>query len=140
MKTRRFMVIIIALALTLPAQFLNTSRAELGKYWAQLLTPTAGQVLYPGQIIKVEWRSWLPPVDLHECETEIWMSLDGGITYTILLSPWMDPNLHFFYWTVPNTPTNTAVLEIRFGCEAAYPESYAPQPASQFVIKPSPGT
>ena len=138
MRTRGFMVIIIALALTLPAQFLNTSRAASWKYWAQLLTPTAGQVLYPGQKIKVEWRSWLPPVDLHECETEIWMSLDGGSTYTILLSPYMDPNVHFFFWTVPNTPTNTAVLEIRFGCEPGYPESYAPQPASMFTIAKSP--
>ena len=31
-------------------------------------------------------------------------------------------------------PTNAAVLDIRFGCEQWYPESYAPQPASTFVI------
>ena len=31
-------------------------------------------------------------------------------------------------------PTNAAVLDIRFGCEGWYPESYAPQPASTFVI------
>jgi len=30
---------------------------------------------------------------------------------------------------VPNTPTHSAVLDIRFGCDLRYPESYAPQPA-----------
>ena len=31
-------------------------------------------------------------------------------------------------------PTNQAVLDIRFGCEQFFPETYAPQPASAFVI------
>jgi hypothetical protein len=39
-----------------------------------------------------------------------------------------------YLWTVPNLPTNAAVMDIRFGCEGWYPESYAPQPASTFVI------
>ncbi|MEP6587064.1 MAG: hypothetical protein ABJB70_10090 [Candidatus Udaeobacter sp.] len=46
----------------------------------------------------------------------------------------MDPKAQYFYWTVPNMPTNAAVMDIRFGCEPGYPESYAPQPASTFVI------
>jgi hypothetical protein len=31
-------------------------------------------------------------------------------------------------------PTNAAVLDIRFGCELYYPESYSPQAAATFVI------
>ena len=44
------------------------------------------------------------------------------------------PNRRYFDWTVPNTPTNAAVLDVRFGCEMYYPETYSPQPASTFVI------
>ena len=51
------------------------------------------------------------------------------------------PKADSYLWTVPNLPTNAAVLDIRFGCEGWYPESYAPQPASTFVIaKPVPAS
>ena len=70
---------------------------------------------------------------------EVWLSLDGGITFTMWISPWMDPKAKYFDWTVPNTPTNAAVLDIRFGCDLHYPESYSPQTASLFVITQSPG-
>jgi len=69
------------------------------------------------------------------CEAEVWLSLDGGRTFTAWISPWMDPaGPKYFDWTVPNWPTNAAVVDIRFGCETRYPESYSPQPASTFVI------
>ena len=72
---------------------------------------------------------------------EVWLSLDGGKTYSMIISPWMDPKAQYFWWTVPNMPTNAAVLDVRFGCEPGYPECYAPQPASTFVIAngPAPG-
>jgi hypothetical protein len=44
--------------------------------------------------------------------------LDGGRTFTAWVSPWMNPEgPKFFDWTVPNWPTQSAVLDIRFGCE-----------------------
>ena len=103
-------------------------------YSARLITPTAGQVLYPGQKVRVEWRAVLPPINLTGCEMEVWLSLDGGKTFQSCITPILDPKAQFFYWTVPNMPTNAAVLDIRFGCEGWYPESYSPQPASTFVI------
>ena len=51
------------------------------------------------------------------------------------ITPVMDPKAQYFYWTVPNLPTNTAVLDIRFGCEGWDPENYAPQPASMFTMQ-----
>lgn len=105
-------------------------------YSAQLISPTAGQTLYPGQTIRVEWRTRNPnPLrwPLY-CEVELWLSLDGGATYTLPITASMDPNVSFFYWTVPNTPTNSAVLDVRFGCEPFYAETYNPQTASRFVI------
>jgi hypothetical protein len=134
MKTRGFVVILTALAFASP--ILN---AADNTYAAKLLSPTAGQVLYPGQKVRVEWRSELPHINLGACEMEVWLSLDGGRTFQMLISPWMDPKAQYFYWTVPNTPTNAAVLDVRFGCEPGYPESYSPQTASVFVIAPAAG-
>lgn len=134
MKSRVLIVAVFAVALSLAPQFVINATAASGGYSAQLISPAAGQVLYPGQIIRVEWRSVLPKINLGACEMEVWLSLDGGHTFTTWISPWMDPKAQFFYWTVPNTPTNAAVLDVRFGCEPGYPESYAPQPASTFVI------
>ena len=133
MNTRGLLVTIVAVALSVAPQLISTSSAG-GTYSATLISPRVGQVLYPGQKIRVEWRSTLPNVDLGACEMEVWLSLDGGRTFTTWISPWLDPRAQYFDWTVPNTPTNAAVIDIRFGCEPGYPESYAPQPASTFVI------
>src|SRR5262245_14185536 len=136
MKIRGWIVALFAVAFGLAPQFVSTSNAASG-YSAHLISPTAGQVLYTGQKVRVEWRSILPPINLGACEMEVWLSLDGGRTFTMLISPWMDPKAQYFYWTVPNIPTKQAVLDIRFGCEPGYPESYAPQPASMFTIAQS---
>ena len=68
------------------------------------------------------------------CETEAWLSLDGGTTYTMRITPSMDPNTTYFYSTVPSTPANSAVLDICFGCEPSYPEGFNPQTTSAFMI------
>ena len=133
MKSRVFIAVLFAVAFSVVPQFVNTSSAASG-YSAVLISPTAGQVLYPGQKIRVECRSFLPPINLGACEMEVLLSLDGGLTYTQLISPWLDPKAQYFYWIVPNTPTKQAVMDVRFGCEPGYPESYAPQPASMFKI------
>ena len=101
-----------------------------------LISPTAGQVLYPGQKVRVEWQTSIPnPIHWPSCEEmELWLSLDGGYTYAVQITPSMDPRTAFFYWIVPNTPTNSALLDIRFGCEPFYPETHNTQTSSPFVI------
>ncbi len=133
MKSRRFVFIVIAVALGVAPLLVNTSKAA-GGYSARLISPTLGQVLYPGQQIKVEWQAILPKTEAGGCEMELWLSLDGGRTFTACITPHIDPHSKSFDWTVPNLPSNAAVLDIRFGCEWYYPETYAPQPASTFVI------
>ena len=125
MKTRGFVVVMFAVALSFAPQFVNTSSAASGGYSAQLISPTAGQVLYPGQKVKVEWRSTLPNIEVQFCEMEIFLSLDGGNTCLTCITPILDPRTQFFYWTVPNMPTNAAVLDIRFGCERCTPNAIA---------------
>ena len=133
MKTRGVIIVVFTLLLTLSAQIVDSSGAA-PRYSARLLSPVAGQVLHPGQVVRVEWKSVLPNVDLGACEMEVWLSLDGGTTYQAWISPWLPPEAKYFYWTVPNTPTNAAVVDIRFGCEPGFPETAAPQPGSTFVI------
>lgn len=105
-------------------------------FYPTLISPTAGQVLYPGQKVRVEWKTSIPNAIRYPtwCEIELWLSLDGGRTYTMRITPSMDPNTRFVYWTVPNTPTNSALLDIRFGGEPFFPESYHTQNGSPFVI------
>jgi hypothetical protein len=125
----------VAVAFSFAPQFVVTSSAGTGAYSAKLISPTLGQVLRPGQTVRVAWKSSLPNIDFGACEAEVWLSLDGGRTFTAWISPWMDPaGPKYFDWTVPNWPTQAAVMDIRFGCEPGYPESYAPQPGSTFTI------
>jgi hypothetical protein len=131
MKTRRFTMILFLTALAFASPMLN---AADGTYSAKLITPAAGQVVYPGQKVRVQWMTHLPNINLGACEMEVWLSLDGGRTFQMIISPWMGPKAQYFDWTVPNTPTNAAVLDVRFGCEPGYPETYSPQTGSPFVI------
>ena len=134
MNRRGLLAIVFAVAISAVPQLVTTASAG-GTYSARLISPRVGQVLYPGQHIRVEWKSVLPNLKgLAGCEMEVWMSVDGGRTFVMCISPWLKPEAKFFDWTVPNTPTNAAVLDIRFGCEVFYPETFAPQPASTFVI------
>ncbi len=71
------------------------------------------------------------------CETEILLSLDGGRTIYMLITEQRNPEVQYFDWTVPNTPTNVAVLDIRFGCLNLYPETPSLQVQSAFVISPA---
>ena len=86
------------------------------------------------------WEELLPKlaVDPSWCEAEIWLSLDGGRSFPFVITPiHLGPNpnrIVSFDWTVGNTPTSAAVLDIRFGCEQFFPETRSVQSASSFVI------
>lgn len=145
MKIRGFVVTVFWVAFAIAPQLVKPSTAapapagsgKSGSYSAQLITPRAGQVFYHGQQIRIEWKDMLLSVQYFTgCEMEVWLSLDGGRTFPMCITPILNPRTTSFDWTVPNTPTNAAVLDIRFGCEGFYPESYSPQAASTFVIAP----
>ena len=137
MNTRVLLATIFAMALSAAPQLVSTASAG-GTYSATLISPRVGQVLYPRQHIRVEWTSVLPNINLGACEMEVWLSVDGGRTFPMWISPWLNAKAQSFDWTVPNMLTNAAVLDIRFGCEQFYPETYAPQPASTFMIAKAP--
>ena len=137
MKTRPLILTLLALTFALAPQSPRTAFAERKKqYSAQLISPRAGEVLRPGQVVRVEWTAAFPNVDLSMCETEVLLSLDGGATFTFITSQ-RDPRVQYFDWTVPKTPTRAAVLDIHFGCLNIFAETPSRQLQSAFVISPN---
>jgi len=137
MKTHRLILAVLALTFTLAPQSPRTAFAERKKqYSAQLISPRPGEVLRAGQVVRVEWTAAFPDVDLTMCETEVLLSLDGGTTFTFITSQ-RDPRMQYFDWTVPKTPTRTAVMDIRFGCLNVFAETSSRQLQSAFVISPN---
>ena len=87
MKTQRLILTLLALTFALAPQSLTTASAARKKeYSAKLISPKAGEVLMPGQVVRVEWTAVFPDVDLTMCETEILLSLDGGRTFTWMIT------------------------------------------------------
>lgn len=87
----------------------------------------------PGTVVRIAWTAAFPNVDLTMCETEVLLSIDGGRTFTFVTSQ-RNPNVQFFDWVVPRSPTRQAVLDIRFGCLGLYPETRSIQTQSMFQI------
>jgi hypothetical protein len=139
MKTWRLVLALLALTFALAPQSPRIAFAHRGNdnYRARLISPRAGQVLNPGQVVRIQWTADFPDVDLTMCETEVLLSLDGGKTIYMMLTEQRNPKVQYFDWTVPNTPTNAAVLDIRFGCLNIYPETSSIQVQSAFVIGPA---
>lgn len=135
MKPQPFIVALFALTLVFAPQSLRTASAghQGNRYRATLISPKAGQVLMPGQVVRIEWTAAFPDVDLTMCETEVLLSIDGGTTFTYITSQ-RDPKVQYFNWTVPKMPTKMAVLDIRFGCLGIFAETSSPQVQAPFVI------
>src|ERR1041385_3275530 len=112
MKIHKLVGTLFAVAFAFALQLINPSTAvsspEASGYSATLISPTAGQVFYPGQRVRVEWTATLPKTEAQMCEAELWLSLDGGRTFTYCITPQMDPSVRYFYWQVPNMPTKVS--------------------------------
>src|SRR6266513_749737 len=119
MKTHKFLSTLLVVVFTLAPQLLNMSREALaasgGTYSAKLISPRLGQVLYPGQRVRVEWTAVFPNTNAGVCEIERWLSLEGGQACTTCVTAWIAPNTQYYDWTVPNTPPDAALLDVRFG-------------------------
>src|SRR5262245_27075229 len=139
MKTRRLIVALFALTVAIAPQSPLTAfaRPQPKDYNAKLISPKPGEVLVPGQVVRIQWKADFPNVDLTMCETEVLLSLDGGRTIYMRLTESRNPQIEYFDWIVPNTPTTEAVLDIRFGCLNIYPETRSLQVRSAFVIGPA---
>jgi hypothetical protein len=91
---------------------------------APLLTaPRAGAALRAGSLATVEWEA--PPADAQEWEA--FLSLDGGRSYPVRITPHLDLAIRGFTFKVPAFPTRDARILLRFGDERREVEVEAPQ-------------
>jgi hypothetical protein len=118
---------LFALALLAPSGRALAAEAPL----ARLLSPAAGQELTAGTEAVVEWEGLaLPP---HADEWEAYLSIDGGKTWPLRITPHLDLSIRRFTFRVPDLPTEEARLLLRFGDERREVEMETPQ---RFAIRP----
>lgn len=90
------------------------ARPALG-YGGRVLSPSDGQVVTAGEIAVVRWSALAPDVE----ELELLLSLDGGRSYSLRLTPQLAPGSGSFHWLVPNLPTEHARIRVRYGRRGA---------------------
>jgi hypothetical protein len=98
---------------------------------ARLLAPAPGEELKAGTEAVVEWEGLaLPP---HVDEWEAFLSVDGGKTWPLRITPHLDIAIRRFTFLVPDLPTREARLMLRFGDEKREVEVETPV---RFAIRP----
>ena len=81
----------------------------------RLVAPVAGRELTAGSLAVVEWEGQ-PPIEKAE-EWEAFLSLDGGRTHPLRITPHLDLSIRRFTFRVPAFPTRNARFLLRFGDE-----------------------
>lgn len=81
----------------------------------RLVAPVPGRVLTAGSLAVVEWEGE-PPIEGAE-EWEAFLSLDGGRTHPLRITPHLDLTIRRFTFRVPAFPTREARFLLRFGDE-----------------------
>lgn len=92
---------------------LAAAAVSANERWGEVRRPAAGQVLRAGEWAEVVWTTLPPEVE----EFELLLSLDDGASYTIRLTPQLDPAIGSYRWLVPNLPSQRARLQVRAGID-----------------------
>jgi hypothetical protein len=118
---------------TLAATLLLATAATAERLPVAWVSPEAASAWVGGESIILEWRSeaaW--PRELEIEEWEAFLSLDGGRSYPVRLTPHLESDLRAVRVTVPNLPTEHARLLLRFGDERRETEWVVP---GEFAIR-----
>jgi hypothetical protein len=84
----------------------------------RLAAPRAGATLAAGSMAELEWAPGAGFADFpHVEEWEAFLSLDGGATYPLRITPHLDQDLRRVRFQVPSIPTPDARVLLRFGDE-----------------------
>jgi hypothetical protein len=121
------------LAVLLAALALLAAGARPALAYARLVAPAAGTELTAGSLAVVEWEAAALPE--HTEEWEAFLSVDGGRTYPLRVTPHLDIDIRRFSFRVPDVPTREARLMLRFGDERREVGVETPQ---RFSIVPGP--
>ncbi len=97
--------------------------------------PAPGESLSPGAIVELRWS----PIGrgagaLEVDEAEIVLSLDGGTTFPIRVSPELRPGASRYLWKVPSLPTAHARLALRSGVDGQKPTETLALVGAEFRI------
>src|ERR1043165_4959627 len=108
------LLVSVCLALSLaPAGFARETGASI-----RLVAPRAGATLAAGSTAELEWAPNEPFADLPQVEEwEAFLSVDGGATYPVRITPHLDQDLRRIQFQVPSLPTADARILLRFGDE-----------------------
>jgi len=104
---------------------------RIDRGWARLVAPAAGTELRAGSLAAVEWEDLTLPAGVEEWEA--FLSIDGGRTWPLRVTPHLDRSIRRFAFRVPDLPTKDARLQLRFGDERREIEIETPQ---RFTIEP----
>lgn len=98
-----------------------------------VLAPLHGAVLAAGSSVDLEWAEsgTFQSLAAHADEWEAFLSVDGGKTYPLRITPHLDRDLHRVRWQVPQMATRDARFLFRFGDER---REVAFAPAVRFTI------
>ncbi|HEX6898928.1 MAG TPA: hypothetical protein VF789_04410 [Thermoanaerobaculia bacterium] len=89
----------------------------------RLLAPEAGTELTAGSVAVVQWEGAAPGAE----EWEAFLSVDGGRTYPLRITPHLNLAIRRFSFRVPDLPTRSARVLLRFGDERREVEVETPQ-------------
>jgi len=92
---------------------------------ARLVSPIAGEELAAGSFATIEWEGLALPE--HTVEWEAFLSLDGGRTWPLRVTPHLDISIRRFTFRVPDLPSREARVMLRFGDERREVGMEAPQ-------------
>jgi hypothetical protein len=100
-------------------------------------SPAAGARLEGGQTTGVEWVSDDRSVTAFD-ESELLLSLDGGVTFPLRVTRQIAPETHRLAWRVPAFPTRNARLALRTGSGSTPGSESIRFVSAEFIIEPAP--
>lgn len=112
--------------------FLALPALAAGQEMARLVSPAAGDELVAGSAATIEWEGLALPERAEEWEA--FLSLDGGRTWPLRITPHLDISIRRFAFRVPDLPAGEARILLRFGDERREVGMEAPQ---RFSIAPA---
>jgi hypothetical protein len=119
MRRHAACLILALAALSVPAS---------GTEAARLVSPSHGTELLAGSEVTLEWTdAGLPRLPDTVEEWEAFLSVDGGRTWPLRITPHLDISIRRFAFRVPAFPTRDARLLLRFGDERNEVELEMPQ-------------
>jgi hypothetical protein len=106
------------LASCLPALASAGTARAAGAPPVRLVAPERGTALAAGTTAQLEWAPLAAFARLPAAEEwEAFLSVDGGRTYPLRITPHLDADLRRVRWQVPPVPTADARILLRFGDE-----------------------